>query len=486
MSNKKRIIELIDKKAAIFTAVNDRVWECAEIRFGLKNSADVICAALEKEGFAIERGVAGMAHAFIASWGKGAPEIGILGEYDALPGLSQEAGLPEKKPLVPGGNGHGCGHSALGAGSAAAAAGIKDYMQEQGLSGTVRYYGCPAEESGSGKAYLARSGVFNGLDAALTWHPMMENSVWTMSSLANYQVFFSFKGVSAHAAAAPENGRSALDAAELMSVGVNYLREHIIPEARIHYAYTDVGGGLPNVVQASSELLYFIRAPKADQVQGIFDRVCDIARGAALMTGTAMSFRWDSAAANYLVNDTLGRAMHANMSALEKVNWTESDLAFARSFQATLDEGVRKGLPAAVARFFPQAPAAEIEAMAAKPILDDIVPYRETDRVLPGSTDVGDVSWQTPTAQVFTACYPQGTVSHSWQLTACGQSPLVHKGLIQAAKIIALTAADILENPRLVADAKAEYQRRLAGQAYSCPIPPEISPGPEGALYQQF
>jgi aminobenzoyl-glutamate utilization protein B len=305
---------------------------------------------------------------------------------------------------------------------------------------------------------------------------MMENSVWSMSSLANYQIFFSFKGRSAHAAAAPENGRSALDAAELMSVGVNYLREHIIPEARIHYAYTDVGGGLPNVVQASSELLYFIRGPKPAQVQGIFERVCDIAKGAALMTGTAMSLRWDSAAANYLVNDTLGKAMHANMTALGPVTWTKGELDFARSFQATLDEGTRKNIPAAVARYFPRAAQAELEAMAAKPILDDIVPYQETDRVLPGSTDVGDVSWQVPTAQVFTACYPQGTVSHSWQLTACGKSSLVHKGLIQAAKIIAFTAADILENPGLVAEAKAEYQKRLGGESYSCPIPPEVNP----------
>jgi aminobenzoyl-glutamate utilization protein B len=476
MSGKERIIGLIDKKAAVFTALNDKVWDFAEIRFGLKNSADAICAVLEGEGFSIERGTAGMAHAFIATWGTGGPVIGILGEYDALPGLSQQAGLPEKKPLAVGGNGHGCGHSALGAGSAAAAVGIKDYLREQGLSGTVKYFGCPAEESGSGKAYLARAGAFNGLDAALTWHPMMENSVWTMSSLANYQVFFSFRGVSSHAAAAPENGRSALDAAELMSVGVNYLREHINQEARIHYAYTDVGGGLPNVVQASSELLYFIRAPKPAQVQSIFERVCDIAKGAALMTGTTMAIRWDSAAANYLVNNTLGKAMHANMAALEPVKWTESELAFARSFRATLDEGTRGNIPAAVARFFPAATRAEIEAMAAKPILDDIIPYRETDRVLPGSTDVGDASWHTPTAQVFTACYPQGTVSHSWQLTACGQSSLVHKGLIQAAKIIALTAADILENPRLIADAKAEHQQRLAGESYQCPIPAEVNP----------
>jgi aminobenzoyl-glutamate utilization protein B len=476
MGDKNLIAALIDKKAAVFTALNDRVWECADIRFGLKKSADAICAALEGEGFTVERGIAGMAHAFTAVWGKGAPVIGILGEYDALPGLSQQAGLAARKPVTPGGSGHGCGHSALGAGSAAAAAGIKDYMREQGLSGTVKYYGCPAEESGSGKAYLARAGAFNGLDAALTWHPMNENMVFSVSSLANYQIFFNFQGISSHAAASPENGRSALDAAELMNVGVNYLREHIIQEARVHYAYTDVGGGLPNVVQPTSELLYFIRAPKAAQVQSIFERVCDIAKGAALMTGTTTSLRWDSAAANYLVNDTLGRAMHANMSALGPVKWTEGELAFARSFQATLDEGTRKAIPATIARYFPNAAPAEREAMASRPMLDDIVPYVESSRVLPGSTDVGDVRWQTPTAQVFTACYPLGTVSHSWQLTACGQSPLVHKGLIQAAKIIACTAADLLENPRLIADAKAEHQRRLAGESYRCPIPPEVEP----------
>jgi aminobenzoyl-glutamate utilization protein B len=475
MTEKKRIIERLDAKAAVFTALNDRIWECAEIRFGLKNSADAICAVLEAEGFSIERGVAGMAHAFIASWGRGAPEIGILGEYDALPGMSQEAGLPQRKPLIPGGSGHGCGHSALGAGSAAAAAGIKDYLRETGRPGTVRYYGCPAEESGSGKAYLARSGAFKGLDAALTWHPMNENMVFNRGTLANYQIFFRFQGLSSHAAAAPEQGRSALDAAELMNVGVNYLREHVIQEARIHYAYTDVGGGLPNVVQASAELLYFIRAPRLGQVEAIFERVRDVAQGAALMTGTAMSLRWDSACANYIANNTLSRVMHANMSALEPPGWTESDLALARSFQAALDEGARKNIPALLARYFPGLDKAGLEALAGRPMLDAVVPYQEADQILPASTDVGDVSWQTPTAQITTACYPLGTLSHSWQLVASGQSPLAHKGLIQAAKIIALTAADILENPRLAVEAKAEHERRLAGETYRCPIPPEVA-----------
>ena len=476
MADKKRIAELIDKKAATFTALNDRVWDFAEIRFGLKNSADAICSVLEGEGFSIERGVAGMKDAFVASWGAGSPCIGILGEYDALPGMSQTAGLLERTPITEGGNGHGCGHSALGAGSASAAAAIKDYIKETGISGTVKYYGCPAEESGSGKAYLARAGVFSGLDAALTWHPMNENMMFSMSFLANYQIFFSFKGKSSHASASPEHGRSALDAAELMNVGVNYLREHVIPEARIHYAYRDVGGGLPNVVQASAELLYFIRAPKQSQVQSIFERICDIAKGAALMTGTTSSMRWDSAVANYVVNHTLGKVMHANMTQLGPMQWTESDLALARSFQATLDEAATKGITASLSRYFPAATQAEIAAMAAKPMLGEIVPYLESEWVMPASTDVGDASWQTPVAQLTTACYPLGTVSHSWQLTSCGQSPLVHKGLLYAAKVIACTAADLLENPRILADANAEFQRRLAGEKYHCPIPPEVVP----------
>jgi aminobenzoyl-glutamate utilization protein B len=476
MGGKTRLAELIDSKADVFTALNDRVWELAEIRFGLKESADAICAVLEREGFRIERGVAGMAHAFIADWGSGSPVVGILGEYDALPGLSQQAGVTEKAPLVAGGNGHGCGHSALGAGSASAAVGIKDYMKEAGLPGTVKYYGCPAEESGSGKAYLARSGAFEGLDAALTWHPMTENMCWNSGSLANYQVFFRFSGQSSHAAAAPELGRSALDAAELMNVGVNYLREHIVQEARVHYAYTDVGGSLPNVVQPSAELLYFIRAPKTAQVQGIFERVCDIAKGAALMTGTAMSMRWDSAAANYIVNDTLGRAMHANMTLLGPVKWTEDDLDFARAFQDTMGEAARNGVAASVRRMFPGASAGEVEAIAGKPLMDAIAPYFETDYVIPASTDVGDVSWQTPTAQAYTACYPQGTVPHSWQLAACGKSAPLRKGLIQAAKVVAFTALDLLQDGALVRAARDEHARRLSGERYRCPIPPDTAP----------
>jgi aminobenzoyl-glutamate utilization protein B len=476
MGEKQRIIDLIEEKSSIFTKLSDQIWEYAEIRFGLKRSADALCAVLEQEGFQIKRGIAGMAHAFVATYGSGGPTIGILGEYDALPTLSQVAGITEKKVLKPGAPGHGCGHNALGAGALAGAVGLKDYMNEIGIPGTIRYYGCPAEESGSGKAFIARAGLFNDLDAVLTWHPMTETAIWGVSSLANYQIYFRFKGKSAHAAAAPEYGRSALDAAELMNVGVNYLREHTIQESRIHYAYTDVGGGAPNVVQASAELLYFIRAPKSSQVKEIYERVVDIARGAALMTGTSLEVKWDSSCAEYLVNEVLGKAMYANLVTVGPNTYTPEELACAKQYINGLDEVTRAGIPAKVAGLFPGETPERIAEIAAKPIISDIAPYAMSGRVLPGSTDVGDASWHAPTAQVTITCYPAGTVAHSWQHVACGQSSLVHKGLLQAAKVIALTGLDLLKKPELVEAAKAEHQQRLIGERYQNPIPPEVVP----------
>ncbi|MDR1030727.1 MAG: amidohydrolase [Treponema sp.] len=476
MGDKQRIIDLIEAKSSIFTNLSDQIWKYAEIRFGLKQSADALCAVLEQEGFQIKRGIAGMAHAFVATYGSGEPWIGILGEYDALPTMSQVAGITEKRVLNHGAPGHGCGHNALGAGALAGAVGIKDYMKETGLPGTIQYYGCPAEESGSGKSFIARAGLFNDLDAVLTWHPMTETAIWGVSSLANYQIYFRFKGTSAHAAAAPEYGRSALDAAELMNIGVNYLREHTIQESRIHYAYTDVGGGAPNVVQASAELLYFIRAPKSSQVREIYERVVDIARGAALMTGTSMEIKWDSSCAEYLVNDALGKAMYANLVAVGPNTYTPEELAFARQYINGLDDMSRARIPAKVASLFPGETPERIAEIAAKPIISDIAPYSMSGQVLPGSTDVGDASWHAPTAQVTIACYPAGTVSHSWQHVACGQSSLIHKGLIQAAKVIALTSLDLLKKPDLVEAAKVEHQQRLIGESYQNPIPPEVIP----------
>ena len=475
-TEKKLILEAIDKKAKTFCDISDQIWDFAEVRFALKKSADVLCAALEQEGFTIQRGISGMEDAFIATYGSSGPVIGILGEYDGLSGMSQVADSSSKEPLVEGEAGHGCGHHLLGAGALAGAVGLKDYLEQSGEKGIIKYFGCPGEESGSGKAFFARDGSFDGVDAFLTWHPMSETGVWGSSSLANYQVWFHFKGRSSHAAAAPHQGRSALDACELMNVGVNYLREHIIPEARVHYAYIDVGGTAPNVVQASSTLLYFIRAPKSAQVNEIFLRVLDIAKGAALMTGTEMELEWDSACAEYILNLELLEVMYKNMQEIGSVPFTAEDFEYASKYTSQLDGVSKSLLRGSIAKRYPGESNERIDELAAKPLLDEIAPYAVSEEAMPGSTDVSDASWQAPTAQLVVSCYPSGTPPHSWQWVATGKNSIAHKGLIYGGKVIAMTALDILKNPELLEKAKAEFKNRLAGETYNCAIPKDKMP----------
>jgi len=476
MNGKNRICRIIDQKSQRFTDTSDEIWAYAETRFTLPRSADALCAALEAEGFQVRRGCSGMEDAFVATWGSGTPVLGFLGEYDALPNLNQEANLAEKKTVIPGAAGHGCGHNLLGAGALAGAVGIKDYMQEAGISGTIRYYGCPAEESGSGKAFMARNGVFEGVDAFLTWHPMTETGIWGISSLANIQVFFTFQGVSAHAAAAPEHGRSALDAAELMNVGVNYLREHIVQEARVHYAYLDVGGAAPNVVQPTAKLLYFIRAPRTAQSKEIFHRVVSIAKGAALMTGTTVELTWDSFCAEYIVNEPLARAMYANLQQLGRVGFTDEEQAFARRYTDQLTPQSRTAFQDKLRRALSHLQPEELEPILQQSVLDEVMPYSLTDEAMPGSTDVGDASWQAPTVQCTVACLPAGTVLHSWECVSCGKSGMAHRGMLYAGKALAMTALDLLTEPELLKKAKADFERRLAGERYDCPIPAEVRP----------
>jgi len=476
IQEKQKLLALIDKKAKIYCDLSDQIWGFAETRFSLKKSADALCECLKQEGFTIERGLCGMADAFIASYGTSGPVIGILGEYDALPTMSQMPDVFEKKPLIEGAAGHGCGHHILGAGSVVAAVGFKEYLEQSGGKAIIKYFGCPAEESGSGKAYLARGGAFSGVDAFLTWHPMTETRVWTVSTLANYQVWFHFKGRSAHAAAAPHQGRSALDACELMNMGVNYLREHIIPEARVHYAYIDVGGQAPNVVQASATLLYFIRAPKSSQVKEIYRRIVDVAKGAALMTETSMEVEWDSACAEYIVNEALSDITYKNILELGPVQFTKEENDYFAKYTSQLDAVSKNMLRESVARVFKDESQERINAIASKPILDDIFPYIVTDAVLPGSTDVSDASWIAPTAQFTVSCFPSGIPPHSWQWVASGKSSVAHKALLYAGKVLAMTAMDIVQNPDLLVKAKAEHIKRLGGETYQCAIPSEVKP----------
>lgn len=408
-----------------------------------------------------------METSFAGSFGSGKPVIAILGEYDALFELSQKAGVAEKQPVEPGGCGHGCGHNGLGIGALAAAVAMKDYMSEKKLSGTVRYYGCPAEEMGGGKVYMVRDGIFEDADIALTWHPSDINTIHG-STLAFYSAYFKFNGISAHAGACPHLGRSALDAVELMNIGVNYLREHVVEQARMHYAITDAGGPSANVVQAHAEAVHVVRAPKAHQTREIFDRIAKIAHGAALMTETTVETVFDVGYSNYLPNGVLGELMHEKLSQLGPYEIDQADIDFARKLYATLTPSQKQTAAASVPD------RAALSASEEKGIVHFIKPY--SVYAMSCSTDVGDVSWVVPTASVMTATYALGTPGHSWQTVSQGKSALFHKGMLLAGKVIALTGIHILEHPELIEKAKAELLETLGGEAYICPVPPEARP----------
>lgn len=474
--DKDRINEIIDEKATLFIDVSDKIWECAETKFQENKSAKILCTVLEDEGFLVEKGIAGISTAFVASFGKGAPVIAILGEYDALSGLSQKSGVAKKEALLEGGNGHGCGHNLLGAGSLAAVVAVKKYMQEKNIKGTIRYYGCPGEEGGSGKTFMVREGVFRDVDVALTWHPLTHNTIMSIKTLANYHVYFKFRGTSAHAAVAPHLGRSALDAVELMNIGVNYLREHIIQEARVHYAVTNTGGRSPNVVQAEAEVLYSIRAPKLDQVLEIYERVCDIASGAAMMTGTECEIVFEKGCSNYIPNNTLEKLVDMNFHEVGTVQPEENERAFSVEIRNTLSEVEINGDLEMASQYMGGARGDILHALKDQSISNMILPYVYSSMLLSGSTDVGDVSWVVPTAQFSVACFAFGTPLHSWQTVAQGKSSFAHKGMLTAGKVLARTTVDVFLQPEVVANAKVELMKILGWNKYFCPIPPGIKP----------
>lgn len=456
------VSEIIEQNKDTLVDVSNQVWRFAETGFQEKKSAQLLVQTLKNEGFTVEEGVAEIDTAFIGSYGSGKPVIAFLGEFDALSGLSQEGGQVNYAPVEKNGNGHGCGHNLLGTGSLAAALAVRDYLKENELSGTVRYYGCPGEEIGGGKTFMVREGLFDDVDFALTWHPGSRNEIMSMASLACYEVYFKFKGASAHAAGSPHLGRSALDAVELMNVGVNYLREHIIPEARVHYAITNTGGFAPNVVQSEAEVLYFVRAPRVSQTESIYQRVCDVARGAALMTGTEVEIDLASALSNVIPNTVLEETMYAQFEQLGVPTHTEEEQQFAQAIRQTLAEADKKVEEEVDRR------------LAGKDLADVISPYTPASNVFPGSTDVGDVSWIVPTAQCMTACEVLGTTLHTWQIVATGTTSIAHKGMMHAGKVMAATALQLLHNPELVEQAKAELVKRKNGEEYMCPLPKDV------------
>lgn len=497
----RRIAVIVDGLGSSVTELSDRIWELAETKFEEFASAKLLADQLEQAGFAVERGIGGLPTAFMASYGcgPGGPVIALLGEYDALPGLSQQDGIATPEAATDGGNGHGCGHHLLGAGSLAAAIALKEYMVETGLPGTIRYYGCPAEEGGSGKTFLVREGAFEGVDAALTWHPGYGNAVVSMTSSANYQVRYRFHGRSAHAAASPHQGRSALDAVELMNVGANYLREHVPPETRFHYAVTDTGGFSPNVVPATAEVVYLIRAPKVRDVKTVYARINDVARGAALMTGTEVNIRFEKACSNLIPNVALERVMYRCFQALGVPAFTEAERRYAAAIAATLrpepagagEAGAPGGQsgtagsadpagPAALAGpadpAAPAVPTASSLPPASPALPETLDPYAPLTGRMLGSTDVADVSWIVPTAQLETVCFAADTPFHSWQMVAQGRSSAAHKGMLHAAKVLAATGAELLRQPALLEDAKRELRSSGGLESYVCPIPPDVRP----------
>ena len=465
MQNSDAVWDIVEKKRAEFFALSDRIWGIPETNYLEYQSADEHARMLADQGFRVERGIAGLPTAVMGEAGEGGPVIAILGEFDALPGLSQEAGIAEERPLIVGGNGHGCGHNMLGAGSMLAAAAVKDFLAERGLKGRVRYYGCPAEEGGAGKAFMVKEGAFKDVDIAISWHPADFAAVTAAISLANTTIDFEFTGRASHAAAAPHLGRSALDAAELMNVGVNYMREHMPSDARIHYAYLDAGGIAPNVVQAKARLRYVVRATMVSQVHELLARVRKIADGAALMTETTVTSEVVSAMSSLLANAPLEDAMQRNFDRLGPPPFDAEDVAFARRMQKTVT-------PAHIESAFRRSglPATDF------PLCNAIAPKDAPGPRMMGSTDVGDVSWAVPTVQARGATYTIGTPGHSWQLTAHGQSPLAHKGMVHVAKIMAGVAADVLVEPGLLEQAKADFAERLARTPYRPLLPDDAKP----------
>ncbi len=471
----KEALASVDEQADLFEKIADQIWEYAELSLKEFKSAALYCETLKELGFDVTEKLCGIPTAFCGSYGSGRPVIGILGEFDALSGLSQEAGNPSFSPLVPGGSGHGCGHNLLGAGSLAAAAAVKKYLEETGSPGTVIYYGCPGEEGGAGKAFMAREGLWKELDAALCWHPGDGNQTITGTNNSCIQVLYSFSGIPAHAAGDPFNGRSALDAVELMNVGVQFLREHMTPDCRIHYAITDTGGVSPNVVQAKSSVLYMVRANRVADSIKLQARVDDIAKGAALMTGTTFERTFIDGTAELLPNFTIEKALHENMAAVGVPNYSEEDRALAEALKKTypfnpacLGTGAR----------FDSSIAEQVKAMTdngKRAVNDFIMPLYSGTEFTPGSTDVGDVSWLTPTSQIETACWPSGVPGHSWQIVACGKSGLAHKGMLFAGKVLAATAIDLLTDPGLLQKAKEEFAKRSEG-GYVCPIEKDAVP----------
>jgi len=450
--------------------ISNQIWEFAEVGFQEFKSTELLIKTLQEEGFSVEKNVAGMPTAFYASYGNKKPVIAILGEYDALPGLSQIA-EPIQKQLKEGAPGHGCGHNLLGTGSLGAVLAVKNAILAGDIDGTIRYYGCPAEEKFNSKGYMINAGAFKDVDIALTWHPAFLNALTDVSLLAIYYVKFRFHGRTAHAAFDPQNGRSALDAVELMNIGVNYMREHMIPEARIHYVITN-GGKAPNVVPDEAEVYYFIRAPEHHTVENLYKRVIKIVEGAALMTETKMEIDFLGGTYSPLHNDVVGSVILSKMKRIGSPKFDEKDREFAERLKKTIPSGALDAYASVIPPNFQKM----AEQIFSQPLNTIIIPSMGKGKIMPGSSDVSDVSRVTPLGEFATTCQIMGSPQHSWQNVCTSGMSIGHKGMLTAAKILALSAIEFMSNPELVYEAKKEFEEATKNKPYKSLFPEGFKP----------
>ncbi len=478
-SMKKLAIEEIESKSNLITDVADKIWEYAELSLLEYKSCDLYCDVMAKEGFEVSKGICNIPTAFSAKFGSGKPVIGILAEYDALSGLAQKrASYIKEEYISPQGSGensgHGCGHNLLGAGAMAAAIGIKKYLEGSDKEGTVILYGCPGEEGCASKAFMARDGEWKKIDAALTWHPEDCNEVVTGSSNSCIQVRYTFNGIASHASGAPEKGRSALDAVELMNIGVQFLREHMGDKARIHYAITDAGGVSPNVVQPRAQVLYMVRSNHVAEAVELQKRVDKIAEGAALMTETTFEREFIDGLSDTVTNRTLEKVAYKNFEEIGVPSYTDEEMEFARKLSETYEGS--DGVPG-IGSLFDVEYKMHVDDLkkgkakgAGGALNDFLLPHFMKDAFEPGSTDVGDVSWQCPTLQIHVTSWPNGCPGHSWQNVSSGGSSIGHKAAVHAGKVLCATAIDLYENEDLLDESKKEFNMRTA-DGYVCPIP---------------
>ena len=449
MSDLDWVKDFTEKEGERFIELSKEIWSYAELPFEEKKSAQKMIRLLKEEGFEVTENISNISTAFTASFGKGRPRFGFLGEFDALDGLNQKGACAKKLSDKPGAPGHGCGHNLLGAGALGAAIGMKRYLEEKKIPGTLIFFGCPAEEGFGSKNFMARDGLFDDMDFIYSWHPSDKNAVQQEGSSAIIGARFEFSGISAHAGSEPWKGRSALDACELMNIGANYLREHIQDQERIHYAYENAGGSLPNVIPDRAAIKYEVRSPKIEGAQKIYQRIRRIAEGAALMTETHMSFQMTFAFCDYETNRALAPIAQKALEDLGPTPWTEEDQAFAEGFRQE-----KKG---------------ELLTSRVEPFDPDLRIYES------GSTDVGDVSYAAPVVNFLMATQVKGTPGHSWQVVSQSNSPIGNRGLLQAIQVLILSAMRTIQDPSRMKEAKEEVQRKNGGK-FTSPMPEEVQP----------